>query len=76
MAVSHTVLPVGIIIHGGSLGVGEDRLCLPLLTQKERFCQILNNFAMLLHELSNALGHVTNSLTGSPSRMRPVAEFS
>ena len=57
-------------------GVGEDGLCLPPLTTKERFCQILNNFAMLLHELSNSLGHVTHSLTGSPSRMRPVADFS
>ena len=47
-----------------------------LLPTKKRFCQIIYNLAMLLHQLINPLGHVTNNLTGRLSRTRPVANFS
>ena len=35
----------------------------------------MSNSAILLHQLSNALGQVTTDLTGRSSRMRPVADF-
>ena len=46
-----------------------------MLNSAENKAGFLSKYALLLHQLSNALGHVTTDLTGHSSRMRPVADF-
>ena len=46
-----------------------------MLTSADNKAEVLSKSAVLLHQLSNALGHVTIDPTGCPSRMRSVADF-